>query len=454
MKRLRLLVIAMLLIAVPAGCGGSDSYDDGDTLVIIDNDGAFDDIKAILYLLQQPDVEVLALTVSGTGIARCPTAANNTAALLERIAAPEIPVACGRSAPLEGNNAAPAMWRDSADTLGAVELPEPPESVRDDAAKLLIETIKDAPRPVILVALGPLTNVAEALQDEPDLLDEVEMIYLMGGAVDAGGNVFFGNPAAEFNIWADPTAAAAVFATDVPITLVPLDATNHLPVTPYLYEAVAAHQDASPVASFVADYLDATPLFGGMYHWDELAAVAAIDDSVVTTEERMLSVTTGSPDQAGATVDDPNGRAVRVATSASRPVFEAHFYEAILGVADPGVPAWEPDAVLSWDGTECVYTGPDPLPASFYIRLDNSGSELVAFVTGAYDAGTTRAEFDEALAAANPDIPEWWLPSNEVVAPVGAQDVWHVRGGDGLTALCYVGPGQIWEVAGPRLPDG
>jgi pyrimidine-specific ribonucleoside hydrolase len=444
------LFITVLLVLPLTAC--ADAQEEA-TLVVVDGDGAFDDIKAILYLLEQPNVEIVAMTMSGTGIAHCPAAAENTAAMLERIGAPDIPVACGRTTPLEGDNEAPQIWRDSADTLGDVALPEPRPLAEVDAAQLLTNTIKQADRNVTLVALGPLTNVAEAVIETPDLLERVDMVYLMGGAVDAGGNVFYGNAAAEFNIWADPKAAAIVFATDVPITLVPLDATNAVPVTPHLYEAVEAHRDASPVASFVADYLDVTPLFGGLYHWDELAAVVATDESVVTIEDRNLSVTTGPEGQEGVTVADPGGRPVRVAVAADRAAFEAHFYKAILGTSDPGIPAWEPDAVLTWDGTTCSYEGPDPLPADFFVRIDNNGDDIVALVTGAYDADTTRADFDAALAAAEPGTPDWWLPSTEMVVPVGARDVWSVRGGDGLTALCYVSPSQVWEMAGPRLTE-
>jgi pyrimidine-specific ribonucleoside hydrolase len=457
MRSGKALVLAALLFWIIPGCGDSEPAADttGKTLVMVDSDGAFDDIKAILYLLEQPDVEILALTMSGTGIAHCPAAAENTAALLERIGAPDIPVACGRTEPLEGDNQAPEMWRNSADTLGGVELPEPRSFSADGAADLLRKTIEDADRNITLVALGPLTNVAEAIEEEPDLLDKVDMIYLMGGAVDVGGNVFmfYGNETAEFNIWADPTAAEMVFATEVPITLVPLDATNELPVTPYLYEAVAAHRDASAVADFVADYLDVTPLLGGMYHWDELAAVAATDESVVTVEDRNLAVITSPGDREGATVDDPAGRPVRVAVTADRAVFESLFYDAIIGTADPGVPAWEPDAVLSWDGTTCTYEGPDPLPDEFFVRLDNDGDGTLVFLTGAYDAGTTRADFEAALAAGEPGEPDWWLPGGQTFTPAGARDVWPMRGGEGLTALCYAGPTQVWEVAGPRLPD-
>jgi hypothetical protein len=185
-----------------------------------------------------------------------------------------------------------------------------------------------------------------------------------------------------------------------------------------------------------------------MYHWDELAAVAATDESVVTIEDRLLTIDAG-----GATLEDSSGRPVRVATAANRGTFERHFYQAIFGTADPGIPAWEPDAVLTWDGTTCSYAGPDPLPDDFFVRVDNTSDGFVAFVTGIYDAGTTVADFDAAIAAGDPGTPDWWKERAVIGAPAGARDVWPAKGGQTITGLCYIDPTQVWEVAGPRLPD-
>jgi pyrimidine-specific ribonucleoside hydrolase len=447
-----LLVSYLLLVALVAGCGSGGAEVDPDaTPVVIDSDGAFDDVKAIVYLLQQPDVEVLALTLSGTGIAHCPEAAENVSAVLERLGAPDIPVACGRTTPLVGDNQAPQAWRDAADTLGRIDLPEP-RSLEASASELLAETLADFDE-VVLVALGPLTNVAEAVLDDATVLDGVEMTYFMGGAVDVGGNVLYGNPNAEFNVWADPHAAAVVFDTDVPITMIPLDATNDVPVTPHLYEAVAAHAGASPVSRLMADYLEATPLLGGMYHWDELAAVIAIDESVATFEDRSLTINDSGAPNEGATVEALDGRPVRVAVDADRADFERHFFDAILGTGEPGVAAWEPDGVVSWDGITCTYSGADPFPDDLFIRIDNDGSETVAVITGRYDPGTTLADMDAYRASGESEPPEWWTQSLQIVAPAGARDVWPVQGGGDLTAICYVGADRFWEIAGIRLTE-
>jgi inosine-uridine nucleoside N-ribohydrolase len=453
MKRLLAVIVALALVTGACGDDGDDSTSAPATPVVVDGDGAFDDLKAVLYLLERPDVDVRAITMSGTGVGHCPDGAENTSALLERVDAPDIPVACGRTTPLAGDNEAPPAWREAADTVNGVELPEPRALDDRPAPELLAESIATSDEDVVLLVLGPLTNVAEAVEADPSFLDHVEMLYLMGGAVDVGGNVLLAdNLTAEFNIWADPRAAAIVFATDVPITLVPLDATNAVPVTPRLYEAVAAHREASPTSEFLGDYLEATPFTGGLYQWDELAAVVATDESVATVEDRSLAVVEEGGSAAGATIESADGRPVRVAVDADRDGFEDRFYAAVLGTAEVGVPAWEADATLTWDGTACSYDGPDPLPERLVVQIDNRGDEVLALVTGRLGPDATQEDLEAYRASGGTTLPDWWTEEAVVGVPRGAHDVWAVEGGADLTALCYVGPTRFWAIAGPQLP--
>ncbi len=445
--------LALGLLAIGSLVGACTDDQSDSMAVVIDSDGAFDDLKAIVFLLERPDVDVLALTLSGTGVAHCPDAAENVSAVLERVGAPDIPVACGRTTPLVGNNEAPALWRDAADSLGGIELPEPRPLSDLEAPQLLTETISSSERNVVLVALGPLTNIAEAIEADPSFLHNVERVYLMGGAVDAGGNVMYANPEAEFNIWADPRAGAILFDADVPITMIPLDATNVVPVTPYLYQAVAAHRDASPVSEFVADYLDASPLFGGLYQWDELAAVVTVDATVATFEDRHLAVVEEGGIAAGATIESAQGRPVRVAVDANRQAFEEVFYEAIIGTSDPGITEWRPDATVTWDGTECEYVGPDPLPERPVVMIRNTSPDLLALLTGRYTPGTTSEDWDAYLASGSTEPPPWWLPQDQVIVPPGAQDVWPLNGGPDVTAVCFIDSTRLWQLVGPSLAE-
>src|SRR5262249_25123237 len=159
------------------------------------------------------------------------------------------------------------------------------------AVELLTAAIGSSPHKVVVVTLGPLTNLAEALQRTPSLARNVEMVYVMGGALDVPGNISdagagINNRAAEWNIYIDPHAAQVVFASGAPITLIPLDATNHARVSAAFYRRL--QQDhVTPVASFVFDVLTKNHDFiasGGYYFWDPLAAALATDERLATLQ--------------------------------------------------------------------------------------------------------------------------------------------------------------------------
>jgi len=166
--------------------------------------------------------------------------------------------------------------------------------------------------------------VAEALQAAPALKDNIEMIYVMGGAVDVPGNVGLSgagidNQAAEWNIYVDPHAANIVLQSDASLTLVPLDATNHAPVTMDFYNRLKADH-ASPVATFVFDALTQNLAFiqsGGYYFWDPLAAAILADESLATFETKTLSIVEDEGPESGRTQVAANGASVRLARFAS-----------------------------------------------------------------------------------------------------------------------------------------
>jgi len=117
-----------------------------------------------------------------------------------------------------------------------LSLPEGQNSASNlTAVELLTSVIQSSPIKVTVLTLGPVTNVAEALQKSPSLIDNIERVYLMGGAVNVPGTVGTSgvgitNTTAEWNIYVDPYAANFVVQSNAPITLVPLDATNQVPM--------------------------------------------------------------------------------------------------------------------------------------------------------------------------------------------------------------------------------
>jgi purine nucleosidase len=177
-----------------------------DMKLLIDTDTASDDSVAMLIALTRPDVEVVAVTVvaGNVGLDR---AVQNALITLERAAKPDIAVYRGASQPL-ARPLETAQFVHGDDGMGDIGLPLAARVQPSDGSA--IDVLLAAPNEherLVLVTLGPLTNVAMALQRDPDLLTRYEAVVMMAGAPDAVGNV---NALGEFNVWADPEAAQIV----------------------------------------------------------------------------------------------------------------------------------------------------------------------------------------------------------------------------------------------------
>ena len=340
------IILAFCLPLVLAACGIQSAPRPTPTPVsgparpvIIDTDMAADDWMAILYLLNRPDVRVEAITVTGTGEAHCEPGIKNAMDLAALAGQPDIPVSCGRATPLQGDHAFPAEWRARVDGLAGLTLPDNPAAPSPlSAVELLASGINSMPEKVTLIALGPLTNLAEALQSAPEIGENVEMVYIMGGAVDVPGNVGashvgIDNPWADWNIYVDPRAAAVVFQSGVPVTLIPLDATNHVPVTTEFLDRLEDDHD-TPEAGFAFDVLSQTEYrdfirLGGYYLWDAIAAAILTDNSLADFETRKLTVIEEEGEQSGRTLAGEDGRPVRVAVDVDAERFEQLFLDTL-----------------------------------------------------------------------------------------------------------------------------
>jgi pyrimidine-specific ribonucleoside hydrolase len=206
------------------------------------------------------------------------------------------------------------------------------------AVELLRTTIEGAPEPVTLIAVGGLTNAAELLQSDPAIAKQLEAIYIMGGAVDVPGNIQeivprSPNAVAEWNIYTDPYAASVVFRSGVPIALVPLDATDQIPVTDAFRQRLRADQtsEAARYAYRVLYRLHSLASSRPFYLWDPMTVAVGLDDSLGTFEERALSVVTDEGPCCGQTRQDPDGVEVRVCKRIQPQRFEAVFIDALNG---------------------------------------------------------------------------------------------------------------------------
>jgi len=258
-----------------------------------------------LLALASSEVEVLGITtVAGNQTLEKTTV--NALKILEFAGRTEIPVAAGAPRPLVREPYVAAYVHGETGMDGP-ELPQPAtEPVAQHAVDFLAERIEPG---VVLVPTGPLTNIGLLLARHPGVAERVARIVLMGGAI-AEGNV---TPAAEFNIWADPEAAARVFTSGIDVTMIGLDVTHKALFRPSDSERLAA---TGRTGKLVAELFGFYQQFHSeQYGWDgspvhDAVAVAhVIRDDLVTTADRGVVVDTGGELSRGRTYVDLWGRA-------------------------------------------------------------------------------------------------------------------------------------------------
>jgi len=275
------------------------------TRVLIDCDPGHDDAIALLLALASPELEVLGITtVAGNQTLDKTTV--NALKILEFVGRTEIPVAAGAPRPLVREPYVAAYVHGETGMDGP-ELPDPQiEPVDQHAVDFLAERIEPG---VVLIPTGPLTNIGLLLAHYPEVADRIARIVLMGGAI-AEGNV---TPAAEFNIWADPEAAARVFTSGIDVTMVGLDVTHKALIRPADTQQLAT---TGRTGKLVADLFGFYQQFHTeQYGWDgspvhDAVAVAhVIRDDLVTIADRGVVIDTGGELSRGRTYVDLWGRA-------------------------------------------------------------------------------------------------------------------------------------------------
>jgi inosine-uridine nucleoside N-ribohydrolase len=237
-----------------------------------------------------------------------------------------------------GSHAFPMVWRNRVDNLFGLSLARNPNAPSNESApKLIVRRIQESSRKVHIIALGPLTNIAEALVIDPAFGENLQMLTIMGGSVNTPGNVGpslnIDNQYAEWNIYADPHAAAVVFASGMPITLVPLDATQSAPVTMDFY-AKMENDRSTPAAEFVYRTLtqkEPDIREGWLYFWDPLAAAIATDESLASLQDLRLIVKEEEGPDSGRIMKSSKGQMVRVAIRADPARFEKLFLDKLNG---------------------------------------------------------------------------------------------------------------------------
>ena len=233
--------------------------------IIIDTDPSPDDAVAILIALASPDeLNVLAVTTVA-GNVPLPLTSKNARKALELAGRTTTPVYAGASAPLL-RRLVTAEYVHGRTGFDGYDLPDPTTPLAPGfAPEVIVELVMNRPvGEVTLCCLAPLTNIALALLEEPRLAARLREIVLMGGSFSEGGNV---TPAAEFNIYVDPEAAARVLECGAPITMIPLDCTHQARTTAARLDKL--RRVGTPVAEAFFHLLKYNKLFDEQkYGWE------------------------------------------------------------------------------------------------------------------------------------------------------------------------------------------
>ena len=273
------------------------------TKIVIDCDPGHDDAIAILLALASPEVELTGVTTVA-GNQTLDKTTRNALVTLEIAGRSDIPVAAGAEAPLRRELRTAAHVHGETG-LDGPELHEPSSRpVGGPAADFLAELMEPG---VVLVPTAPLTNVALLLERHPDVHERIERIVWMGGAIGEG-NV---TPAAEFNAFVDPEAAATVFASGIPITMIGLDVTHKALFTREHAERLRstgrAGRFVAELSDFFQQFHERSYGFGGSPIHDAMAIAHVIDPTLVTTRHANVAVETRSELCDGRTVVDLRG---------------------------------------------------------------------------------------------------------------------------------------------------
>ncbi len=271
------------------------------TTIILDCDPGIDDALAIAFAAGHPELELAGITTVAGNVGLAKTTAN-ALAVASFVGAASVPVTAGCAAPLL-RPALDAGHVHGESGLGGAVLPPPARQVADGhAIDFIIERVAAAPGEITLVATGPLTNIALAVRREPRLPQWVRDFVIMGGSAGRG-NV---NHAAEYNIWADPEAAAVVFGAGWTVRMIGLDVTLRARATGTVQERMREFGalGAELLLPALGQYADSHNTSGEPPVHDVCAVVSVAVPSVFTYTPASVQVETTGRLTSGMTVTD------------------------------------------------------------------------------------------------------------------------------------------------------
>jgi inosine-uridine nucleoside N-ribohydrolase len=290
---------AALLLAALSLAGGEAEAQPRPFPIIFDTDFGMvpqDDSFALILALHSPELEILGVTTVA-GNFSVEQATVDALRILEIAGRPDIAVYRGANMPLVHEKSEFATtrhgqwWSDAPPNAPPGGFAKRKEETKG-AVQYIVDTVNARPGQVTIMAIGPLTNVAMALRQEPGLAAKVKQVYIMGGAVaslpDGAGNM---TPNAEFNFWVDPEAARIVLRSGIPIVLSPLNVSRKTSLNREWYEKLVAVD--TPLTRLIRETMG--PVFQKdpdrkMLMFDQVTVASLVDPTLVTTAEQYVDV--------------------------------------------------------------------------------------------------------------------------------------------------------------------
>jgi purine nucleosidase/pyrimidine-specific ribonucleoside hydrolase len=298
--------------------------------ILLDCDPGHDDAVAILLAAGNDAIDLRAIT---TVAGNCPLdLATRNARRIAALARLDVPIAAGAAGPRVGELVTAPDIHGETGLDGHDLVDEAPLDPRS-AVELMADELEAATEPLTLVPTGPLTNIADLLEQRPDLRPRIHEIVLMGGSTERGNKT----PAAEFNIWVDPEAAAVVFESGVPLTMIGLNLTHQALATREVHDRIRALPGAP--ARAVADWME---FFGSRYEavfgrfappvHDPCTVALLIDPSLMQCVNTFVAIETEGRWTRGMTVVDLHGRLGREANARVALELDApRFWDLVIG---------------------------------------------------------------------------------------------------------------------------
>ncbi len=289
--------------------------------VLFDHDGGVDDLLSLMFLLAMPHIHLTGVVVTPADCFLGP-ATSASLKILRFFNRPEVEVSQGT---LHGVNPFPRAWRVQPFVVDALPILNDNDAplaapVTEPGHEFIARKLRQATEPLTVLITGPVTNLAAALKQEPDLAAKIDEVVWMGGALQVEGNVrdYEHDGSAEWNAYWDPPATAALWQSAAPLTLFPLDATNHVPVTRHFLQRLA-RQRRYPLSDLAGQCwaltISTIPAYDYLYHmWDTLTTGYLGAPHFITFRPAYTEVVAAGP-SAGRIREVKGGRLVQTAAT-------------------------------------------------------------------------------------------------------------------------------------------